>query len=531
VEQWALSAKFSHTVFMNADTAIYTYDFTETHVVNSKFINNNRAVDSYQTTDRYNDMTFNEKVAAGFLPVVSKAIGVVYPLAMMADNDCHDPYISQAVYMQNNWFGESGMAGYEEHSVPDVTGEITLGNRKFSVSSLFDVASLMVNLQGPTVDDVKDAYKETHKVTADPDKELDLFVQQTNALNDALDLIDGKFNALSLWTDLWNGLVLEPGDNSIPVTKWTCKIAGSPIPRITSPVRNEAEAYQAAYGPDAELWPVLPGVNDYADMPLISNEQWLEDDPYLETSTRVGDDNSDLFSLLAQAFIQSRPTYQISLDPMFKPSTVDYQVTVPYEVTNIAFDPFPTAGSWQSPQGCSGNNCYVPLDVGSKTVEFNVTAPDKETKTTYTVGIKRDAPNSDPSLAELEFSAGVLSPAFDPAITDYTLTIAQPAGYQQLGAQVVNWAAATTDPYAMVGWITGNGSAFTINGVGGPNLNASSPQTNAWNTSGWPYNGGGSRVFGTSTVAPGASMAPLVIHSYAQDTKTERVYTINIVNA
>ena len=71
----------------------------------------------------------------------------------------------------------------------------------------------------------------------------------------------------------------------------------------------------------------------------------------------------------------------------------------------------------------AGNVTGKALTVGNNTISIIVTVEDGATTKTYTITVIRAA-SDDATLNSLIVSSGVLSPAFDANVTDYTVNVA-----------------------------------------------------------------------------------------------------------
>ena len=110
-----------------------------------------------------------------------------------------------------------------------------------------------------------------------------------------------------------------------------------------------------------------------------------------------------------------------ALSPAFSAGTTEYSVTVPYDVSRLPLDYRAADGG--ADVSVSGNQ----LSVGVNTVVLTVTAANGASRR-YTISVTRQPdPNatlsSDTSLSELTPSAGQLSPAFSPEITEYAVYV------------------------------------------------------------------------------------------------------------
>ena len=140
------------------------------------------------------------------------------------------------------------------------------------------------------------------------------------------------------------------------------------------------------------------------------HRQEKEEEPELSQDTR-------LLSLLPETG---------QLVPEFEPGILEYSLTVPYEVTAMTF----------SAQPAEGASCRVirkNLGAGGSATLFllTVTAEDGESKRVYQVTVHRQEKeeeekptlSQDARLLSLTPEQGQLSPAFDPEVLEYRLTV------------------------------------------------------------------------------------------------------------
>jgi hypothetical protein len=118
-----------------------------------------------------------------------------------------------------------------------------------------------------------------------------------------------------------------------------------------------------------------------------------------------------------------------TLDSAFDPAKTSYTATVENGVSEVSLIPkadhsaasITVNGSTVSSGSASDP---ISLPVGTTDITVEVTAEDGSTNT-YTVSVTRKkAVNTNASLASLSLSEGSLSPAFDPATTNYTVSVA-----------------------------------------------------------------------------------------------------------
>ena len=114
------------------------------------------------------------------------------------------------------------------------------------------------------------------------------------------------------------------------------------------------------------------------------------------------------------------------LQPAFDPDVFAYTMTVPYEVEAITFTAEPVPGA-----ACRVNRKNLGSGGSDTLFRITVTAEDGETKNEYHVTVHRQEKeeeekpelNSDASLLSLTPATGTLTPAFDPDIYQYNLTV------------------------------------------------------------------------------------------------------------
>ncbi|WP_222429929.1 cadherin-like beta sandwich domain-containing protein [Paenibacillus cremeus] len=139
---------------------------------------------------------------------------------------------------------------------------------------------------------------------------------------------------------------------------------------------------------------------------------------YAITVTRAASSNADLSNLTLSAG---------ALTPAFASSTTSYTTSVGNSVYGITVTPtvadsaatVKVNGTAVTSGTASGT---INLSVGSNTITVLVTAQDNTTKT-YTITVTR-APSSNADLSKLTLSSGTVLPTFDPAVTSYTVSVA-----------------------------------------------------------------------------------------------------------
>ena len=113
-----------------------------------------------------------------------------------------------------------------------------------------------------------------------------------------------------------------------------------------------------------------------------------------------------------------------ALSPAFDAATTSYSVAVPYTTTSVTLTATSTDTVTFTNPSRPMTAGTTSLQVGGNLVQVTVTAVDGTTALTYDVFIVRaDPPTADVDLDALQVSAGTLVPAFDPAVTSYTVSV------------------------------------------------------------------------------------------------------------
>src|SRR5699024_4286751 len=130
--------------------------------------------------------------------------------------------------------------------------------------------------------------------------------------------------------------------------------------------------------------------------------------------------------LNSDAFLLSLTPATGTLTPAFDPDIYQYNLTVPFEVTTMTFtSEEPRVGAYRVNRKNLGSG-------GSDTaLEDTVTAADGETRQVYTVTVHRSEKeeegkpelSGDAYLLSLTPASGTLTPAFEPEIYQYNLTV------------------------------------------------------------------------------------------------------------
>lgn len=140
------------------------------------------------------------------------------------------------------------------------------------------------------------------------------------------------------------------------------------------------------------------------------HRQEKEEEPELSQDTR-------LLSLLPETG---------QLVPEFEPGILEYSLTVPYEVTAMTFSAQPAEGA-----SCRVNRKNLGAGGSATLFLLTITAEDGESKRVYQVTVHRQEKeeeekptlSQDARLLSLTPEQGQLSPAFDPEVLEYRLTV------------------------------------------------------------------------------------------------------------
>ncbi len=165
-------------------------------------------------------------------------------------------------------------------------------------------------------------------------------------------------------------------------------------------------------------------------------------------TAKVVDDNVSLSHTANVNFLSSNAnlaSLQLSegaLIPIFTPAETSYFASVQNDVYRITFTP--TTADSNATIRINGNtvqsgsaSAAIELQTGNNTVVIEVLAADGQTSKTYTIQVMRE-PNKDARLKALSASPVALTPAFNPAITEYTVNVANNVDQYSVQADVYN---------------------------------------------------------------------------------------------
>ncbi|GGJ14160.1 Ig-like domain-containing protein [Paenibacillus hunanensis] len=182
------------------------------------------------------------------------------------------------------------------------------------------------------------------------------------------------------------------------------------------------------------------------------------------------------------------------LIPIFTPAQTSYMASVQNDVYRITFTP--TAEDSNATIRINGNtvqsgqaSASIELQTGTNTITIEVLAADGQTRKTYTIQVMRE-PNKDARLQSLIGTPIAVTPTFNPAITQYTVNVANNVEQYSVQANVYN-----------------SLSTLTVTGA------TYDSSTNMYNTN---------LQVGTNTIT---------LKVTAQDGQTSASYTVNVIRA
>ncbi|MDH5301222.1 MAG: cadherin-like beta sandwich domain-containing protein [Gammaproteobacteria bacterium] len=150
---------------------------------------------------------------------------------------------------------------------------------------------------------------------------------------------------------------------------------------------------------------------------VVTSSDSLSNKNYLITVYREGAGNADLASLTVAG---------LNYSPNFNAALTEYSVDVPWNTTSVAITPVlaDTTASVKIKNVItpSGSPYSVTVQSGSNVIPIEVTAQNYSTKRLYNLTVNVDSGQT-ANLSRLSLSSGVLSPAFNPAVTSYDLRV------------------------------------------------------------------------------------------------------------
>ena len=177
------------------------------------------------------------------------------------------------------------------------------------------------------------------------------------------------------------------------------------------------------------------------------HRQEKEEEPELSQDTR-------LLSLLPETG---------QLVPEFEPGILEYSLTVPYEVAAMTFSAQPAEGA-----SCRVNRKNLGAGGSATLFLLTVTAEDGESKRVYQVTVHRQEKeeeekptlSQDARLLSLTPEQGQLSPAFDPEVLEYRLTVPFEVTTMTFAAQPAEGASYRVNRKNL--WAGGSSTLFTL---------------------------------------------------------------------
>ena len=160
-------------------------------------------------------------------------------------------------------------------------------------------------------------------------------------------------------------------------------------------------------------------------------------------------------------------------EPAFEPTTLEYDLIVPFGTTSIDLDPVAN-GMGASIAMYDGDGAelsadgVIPFTGDGIDVDMYVTALDG-TEANYYIAIFVDEGTSDATLASIDLSVSALDPVFDPEVNSYTVVIPQ-------GTTSVD---ITGNPNFPEATVTGDGTVAISGGTGSATINVTSQDGSA----------------------------------------------------
>lgn len=129
----------------------------------------------------------------------------------------------------------------------------------------------------------------------------------------------------------------------------------------------------------------------------------------------------------ASADLQGLALSSGALSPAFDSAVTGYTAAVPYTAASLSLTLSAAPTAVLTVDGvavAAGVPHPVALQVGANAIAIHVRSEDGLAAKTYTLQLTRAAADTNARLAALALSAGTLSPAFDPAVAQYTASVA-----------------------------------------------------------------------------------------------------------
>ena len=145
---------------------------------------------------------------------------------------------------------------------------------------------------------------------------------------------------------------------------------------------------------------------------------------------------------LSKITVKGNDGVYYDIDPTFDPDHLYYEVTVPYSVTKATVN-----GKMEDSSSTIAGNKQYTLNVGSNVAYLLVTSASNYTRT-YTINITRQSEESTPTASYLktlteDYADADLTPAFDPSITAYSISVSSDTETITLGGTAAPGATVT----------------------------------------------------------------------------------------
>ena len=265
-------------------------------------------------------------------------------------------------------------------AIDDVDGDASNGHQVRLAKGQATVIYVIVTAEGDGPDADNDADTMTYKITV---------------YRDAAVSSDATLQALTL-----SGITLMPAFDPA-TTEYTAEVAEA--------LETTTVEAMAAH-PSAT-------VEGTGEMSLVAGDNTISVTVTAEDGTSQTYTVTVTLPSSSDATLQMLALSDITLSPEFDSATMEYTATVAYVEST-------TVSAMATHDGATIDGAgEMSLMVGENTVEVMVTAEDGTTTMTYTVTVTVTAPSSDATLQTLALSGITLSPAFDPATTEYTATV------------------------------------------------------------------------------------------------------------
>lgn len=290
-----------------------------------------------------------------------------------------DPYtISYTVYVDNN-ITEISISGFPNHASATIAGNV--------LGMPLVVGNTNVVIITVTAED------------ATTTKDYTITIVRADLSNDAtladLTVSEGTLSP-----------VFDPN-----IVSYSVNVANSVTEISVTGVANDAGATVIG---NVTNMPLIAGTATIVTI-TVTAEDGVTTKDYAISVTRAGTTASN------DATLADLTVSHGTLTPVFDPQTFSYTVDVHYSVTGVT-----VTGTANDANATVIGDGLINLSVGANTVTITVTAEDGTTTQDYLVTINRAGSpvSDDATLISLDVSEEVLTPAFDPLITNYTVDVA-----------------------------------------------------------------------------------------------------------